>query len=225
MAEEVSDVVDAVIDHGRALQAETPGHHRHILGKTHGLEHLRTEDSRVADFDPLLELWVEAEDFETGLGVWVVGGLVAELLDADFGEEDLHQAEQVVQANATVHHDTLDLVELSQMGSVQCLVTEDTIDGEVLHWFELLLLGLQVEHLGANGSGMRPEDVLHGLFLAPAGAIAERSWQAILVSVPYALTVLFGNAVAGHRCLAEESVLQVTGGMALRLEQRVKVPE
>ena len=168
---------------------------------------------------------MESEDLQTGLRVRVVGGLVAELLDADFGEEGFHEAKQVVQTNATIDDDTLNLMELSQMGRIQSLVTEDTVDGEVLHWLELLLLSLQVEHLGADSSGMRPEDVLHGLLFAPAGAVPERTWQAILVGASHTLTVLFGDAVAGDRSLAEESVLQVTGGMALRLEKRVEVPE
>jgi len=72
---------------------------------------------------------------------------------------------------------------------------------------------------------VRPEDVLHRLFLAPAWTIAERAGQAILVSVSHALTVLLRHTVASDRCLAEEGVLQVTSRVTLRLEQRVEVPE
>ena len=45
-----------------------------------------------------------------------------------------------MKANATVDDDALNLVELSQVSRVQGLVAEDTIDGEELHWLELLLL-------------------------------------------------------------------------------------
>ena len=54
MAEEVSNVVDPVVDHGGALKRETPGDYAHILGEPHRTEHLWTEDTRVADFNPAL---------------------------------------------------------------------------------------------------------------------------------------------------------------------------
>ena len=62
MAEEFSYVVDPVVDHGGALKRQTPGDYADILGEAHRTEHLRTEDTRVTDFNPALELGVETED-------------------------------------------------------------------------------------------------------------------------------------------------------------------
>ena len=62
MAEEVSNVVDPVVDHGGALKRETPGDDADILREAHRTEHLWTEDTRVTDFNPALELGVETED-------------------------------------------------------------------------------------------------------------------------------------------------------------------
>ena len=83
MAEEFSNVVDPVVDHGRTLKRETPGDYANIFRQTHGTEHLRTEDTRVTYFNPALELGVETEDLEGGLGVGVICWLELELLDTN----------------------------------------------------------------------------------------------------------------------------------------------
>ena len=62
MAEEFSDVINPVVDHGGALKRETPGDDADILREAHRTEHLWTEDTRVTDFNPALELGVETED-------------------------------------------------------------------------------------------------------------------------------------------------------------------
>ncbi len=59
-----------------------------------------------------------AEDLERGFGVGVEGGLELELIDSDLCVELLHDTDQVVQTDSFSGNDTLDLVELSQMGGV-----------------------------------------------------------------------------------------------------------
>jgi len=83
VAEEFSDVVDPVVDHGGALKRETPGDDADILGEAHRTEHLWTEDTRVTDFNPPLELRVETEDLERRLGVGIICWLEFQLLDAN----------------------------------------------------------------------------------------------------------------------------------------------
>ena len=225
MSEQVADVLNIVVDHGGAFKTETPGNDRDVLGQTHWLKHLRAEHSRVSNFNPLVKLWVEAENFKRWFRVWVVGWLILQVLDADLLEEGLHDTKEVVKADSFVYNDTFDLMELSQVSGVKCLVSEHAINREVLHWLELLLLCLLEKHLRADCRRMRSQDVLHRFLSTPAGSVANRSWQTILVSASNSLFVLFGDAVAGYGVLAEEGVLQVTGGMALRLEKRVEVPE
>ena len=45
VSEEFANVVDVIVDHSWALETETPGDHRHVLGEAHRLKHLRTEDA------------------------------------------------------------------------------------------------------------------------------------------------------------------------------------
>ena len=39
----------------------------HVIRESHGFEHLRTEHTAVADFDPFIEHWVIRKNFERGL--------------------------------------------------------------------------------------------------------------------------------------------------------------
>ncbi len=71
---------------------------------------------------------MEPEDLETRLCVRVVRGFVLDLSNADLGVEFLHDTQEVAQTDVSVGNETLDLMELSQMGRVQSLVTEDTVD-------------------------------------------------------------------------------------------------
>ena len=97
---------------------------------------------------------MEAEDFETRFRVWVVRWLILQVLDSNLREEGLHDAEQVVETDTAIDHDAFNLMELGQVSRIECLVPEDTVDGEELHWLELLLLGHLEEHLGADCGSM-----------------------------------------------------------------------
>merc|ERR1719253_2330755 len=68
-AEELGDLTDAVLDHRRPLHADPPSEDLDVVGKAHGHEHLRTEDTRVAELDPLLQPRMVAEDLHGRLGV------------------------------------------------------------------------------------------------------------------------------------------------------------
>ena len=168
---------------------------------------------------------MEAEDFETRLRVWVVRWLILQVLDSNLREEGLHDAEQVVETDTAINHDTFNLMELGQVSRIECLVPEDTVDGEVLHRLKLLLLSLQEKHLGADCGSMGTQDILHGLFAAPARAVPKGALKAVFVSPAHSLLILLGYTVTGDGISAEESVLEVTCWVTLRLEKRVEVPE
>ena len=166
-----------------------------------------------------------AEDFKTWLRVGVVRRLVLKVLDSNLSEELFHDAKQVRESDSSIDHDTFHLVELGQMRCIERLITEDTVDREVLHWLELFLLGLKIQHLGADCRRMRPQDVLHCFFGAPSRTIPNRALKPFLVSLTYALFVLFWDTSTRDWIFTEECVLQVTCWMTLWLEQSVKVPE
>jgi hypothetical protein len=67
VAEQLTDVRDAVLHHGGSLERQSETVHAHVLGQAHGLQHLRTEHARVTNLEPALEALVVAEDFHTRL--------------------------------------------------------------------------------------------------------------------------------------------------------------
>ena len=115
VSNQVSDVVQAVLDHGGSLQAEPPGDHVHVLGQPHGEQHLGSEDPTVTDLHPLGQTLVVAEYLHAGLGVRVVGGLEPELLYAELLEELMEDPDKITQGEASVSYDALNLVELCQV--------------------------------------------------------------------------------------------------------------
>ena len=168
---------------------------------------------------------MEAENFKRWLSIGVVSWLVLQVLDANLSEESLHDSEKMMKTDALIDNDALDLMELSQMRGIEGLISEDAINGEVLHGLELFLLGLLEKHLRANSRGMRSEDVLHGFLTRPARTVADGALKTFLVGASDALLVLLRHSLASNRVLTEESILQITGWMTLRLEKSIKVPE
>lgn len=171
MAEQVTDVAQLLLDHGWPLKTETPSDNIHILRETHGSEHLGAEDTRVSEFDPLLEVRMIAEDLERGLGVRVVGRLELDIGDTNLIEEDLDNTYQVTEANILVGNETFALMELSKMSGIKSLVTEDTIDREMLDRLELLLLSQVIKHLRTNGGGVSTQQILRCLLFLPLSLV------------------------------------------------------
>ena len=58
VAHQVPDVVDAILDHGGPLKAETPSNHIDIFREAHGQKHLGSEHARVSYLYPLGQAWV-----------------------------------------------------------------------------------------------------------------------------------------------------------------------
>lgn len=73
-----------------------------------------------------------------------------------FGKELFEDAHKVAQGEVIVSYDTLNLVELSQVGGIQCLITENSVNGEVLGWGEGLLLGKAIECPGTGSCSVCP---------------------------------------------------------------------
>lgn len=163
MAHEFTDVVDTIFDHGGTFEGKAPAEDANILGETEGTSEFGAEHARVTDLDPFLKTSMVGEDFHRRFGIGVVGGLEADITDAHFGKEGIHEADKVTEGGVPVGDNTLDLVELGKMGGVNGLVPEDTIDGEILDGMELGLLGEMIEHVGADGGGVGTKDELFSL--------------------------------------------------------------
>lgn len=115
------------------------------------------------------------------------------------------------------------------MSAVESFIAEDAINGEEFAGAELLSLGQVIrKHLqvpGGNGCCVSPQDVLEGLIRIPRVVETDAAVSSHLVDLSGLLKVflIFHNALRGRA--EEESVVGVAGGMGLRLEERVEVPE
>ena len=124
---------------------------------------------------------MEAEDLQTRFRVRVVGGFEAQALDAHFGEEDLHEADEAAEREAVVGDDAFDLVELGEVGGVDAFVAEDAVDGEVARGFGGR--GELVEHVGRDGGGVGSEDEFEGFVFVVRVAVAYGAVLARLVDL------------------------------------------
>ena len=117
-------------------------------------------------------------------------------------------------------------MELSQVGSVQGFISEDSIDREVLEWPEAFLAMCHfVKHLGADSGGMSSQDVLASLFGLPVVAIALWSKATISVNLLDLGHIIWRHMKAICWVLDKESVMSISSWMTLWLEQSIKVPE
>ena len=96
MTKQISDIIDSIVDHCRSLKTETPSKYAYIFRQSHRQEHLRSEDSRISNFDPFIQACVETEDLKRGLSIWVICRFEFELFDADLLVELLHYTDQMV---------------------------------------------------------------------------------------------------------------------------------
>lgn len=72
---------------------------------------------------------------------------------------------------------------------------------------------------------MSSEKVFLGLSLVPLILVTKRAIAPLFMNLLNFLAIAFGEIFAGGRMLKEESVVHITSWMALRLEERVEVPE
>ena len=94
----------------------------------------------------------------------------------------MQQSHEVSESEVVVCHHPLDLVKLRQVGGVQGLVAEHSIDGEVLDGSEGLLLPKLVQHAGTHRSGVGAQKVLLSLLDLPVATIAAEEGSNSLVT-------------------------------------------
>jgi len=88
-----------------------------------------------------------SKDLQRWLCVWIISWLELNICYSNFSEEFFNNSHEVTKADIAVSNQTFTLMELSKMCDIKCLVSEYSIDGEMLNRFELLLLSKSVEHL------------------------------------------------------------------------------
>ena len=139
MPEQISDIRKTIVDHSGSLKTQPPSNNTDVFWKSHRAEHLRSENTRVSNFNPALELRMETENFKAWLCVRIISGLILNLVDTNLSIEFLHDAQEVAQTNISISNEAFNLMEFSQVSSIESFITEDSIDGEIFHWFETIL--------------------------------------------------------------------------------------
>lgn len=81
--------------------------------------------------DPFFQSWMETEDFHAGFSVRIVCRFELDLSDAQFLEELSNGADEIAECQISIGYDTFYLVKFGQMGCVECLIAEYTIDAEI----------------------------------------------------------------------------------------------
>ena len=89
-------------------------------------------------WDDILNKKYFTEDLHGGFSVRVEGWLHLDVLDADTIVEGGQDANKVSEAQIVINNKALDLMELSQVSTVQRFITEDTVDGEEFAGAELI---------------------------------------------------------------------------------------
>lgn len=145
---EISNVLNAILDHGGTLQREAPSNYPHIWWQSHRHQHFRTENTRVSNLCPLLQVRMIAENLHGRFSVGIESRLETELVDANLFEERFNRPNQVAQRQVIIGNKTFHLMELAQMSSIHGFITKDTVNGKVTRWLEASrLICKLVEHL------------------------------------------------------------------------------
>ena len=194
MAKEITNVLNAVLDHGRAFQREAPGNDPNVLRKAHRSKHFGTEHTRIANLGPLFKVGVVAEDLHRRLGVGIEGRLEAELLNTDLLEEGFNGTDEVAKRQVVICYEALYLMKLAKMRRIHGLVTENAIDGKVpLRLEPTLLIGELVEHLRRDGRRVRSEEILECFLPLEVVTVTDGAGSTHFVHRLDALVIVLGQ--------------------------------
>ena len=170
------------------------------------------------------------------LSIGIIRRLELDISDPNFIEESLNEELQLRQSQSMTNDHSLDLMKLGQMSRVESLIPEDSINREELPRSkdsrpEKLLSNL-VEIPGRDGSRMSPENILGGLLGRPVVVPSLRLEIDVLIPslmhLLYSLFVLdhlWRDQLRGGWIRQEESVMGVSCGMLLGLEEGVEIEE
>ena len=231
MTNQVTNVVNVVLDHGRPFQTQTPSNDTDTRRKSHRLKHLRPKDTRVADFHPSLHTIMISKDFHGWFGVRIEGWLEAKFLESQFTEEGVQDTNQITQSQTIINDQAFNLMKFGQVSGIQTFIPKDSIDGKVLDGTKDWFLGQAIQHAAADGGGVGAQNVLGGFLGFPGCSVAETAGLGTAFMSSLDLVGVVQAHVAGlridssGRLLQEEGVMSLTAWMLLRLEQSVKIPE
>jgi hypothetical protein len=107
-----------------------------VINKKIEFHNYKDKDSN----DYLFVVFMPTEHFHTRFSVRIVGGLELQLGNSQLLKELSNDSHEVTQSEIVVCDQTLHLVELSQVGSIQTLITEHAVNTEIFLGTELLLL-------------------------------------------------------------------------------------
>lgn len=166
------------------------------------------------------------KDFHGGFRVGIKGWFEPQLRNANFLKKGFNRSNQVSQTQIIIRHESLDLMEFTQMCGIHSFIAKDAVNGKVTSWFETaLLIGQLVEHLRRHCRRVRPQEILKGFFLLKIITISNTARSTHFVHRLDAFIIVFGDTHSSAWFLDKERVVRITGWMRLRLKERIKVPK
>lgn len=119
-------------------------------------------------------------------------------------------------------------MEFSQMGGIQCLIPEYSINGEVFLRevsLDLILLCNPIQHLRWNGSCVGSKDILPGFLMRPLVFVSNAAITTILMHILHFVPEFSIALITQFRVIAEECVMSISGWVLLWLEEGIEIPE
>jgi len=104
------------------------------------------------------------------------------------------------ETDVLIANHAFDLVKLSQVSGIECLIPKNAVNTEPFHWLKTInfcfLCHLE-QHLGANCGSVSAQNILTGFFKRPSFPVAEAAIESVFVSLSNLLCVPFGaSAIA-----------------------------
>lgn len=158
VTKKLSDIITLKSHHCRSFQTKSPGNNRTVWRKAHWNKHFRSENPRISNLNDFLQLRVISEYFHWWLSVRVVGGFEFDVCDSYFVEKRLDKILQLRKPQSLSNNQPFYLVKFSQMGRVQCFVSENSVNGEIFSWYKitslLIFLSNSIQSSSRHSSGM-----------------------------------------------------------------------
>ena len=130
-----------------------------------------------------------AKDLHTWFCVGIICRLETQFIDAHLGEEDFHEADQAAKSKAIVSNDPFDLVKFREVCSVDGLIPEDAIDGEVS---SRVRIGCElVEHVCGNSRSVSAKDEAKGFIFFEGVPVTYRAVLSAFMDFADVLPVFF----------------------------------
>mmetsp|Transcript_31894 Transcript_31894/g.52616 ORF Transcript_31894/g.52616 Transcript_31894/m.52616 type:complete len:266 (-) Transcript_31894:602-1399(-) len=167
-----------------------------------------------------------AKDFHTRFRVGVKGRFETQLRDTNLFEKGFNGTNQITQTQIVIGHQTLHLMEFTQMRGIHRFIAKDPVNGKVFGGLKAtLLIGKFVQHLRRDGRRVGAQQILHGFLAFKVIPVPNRTSTTNLVHALDAFVVFLGDTDSRTWFFNEKSIVGITSRMRLGLKEGIEIPE